>query len=105
MSIIDWSDPEEMLGLLVDSVRDELMEERSDRERAKFLRSLSDALEALALQSPLPPDRILARLRIAAAAGPLEFRDDPALVHVHDCIRELERIVEEGPYRCQAQRL
>ena len=77
MSIIDWSDPEEMLGLLVDSVRDELMEERSDRERAKFLRSLSDALEALALQSPLPPGRILVRLRIAAAAGPWNFETIP----------------------------
>ena len=97
MSIIDWSDPEEMLGLLVDSVRDELMEERSDRERAKFLRSLSDALEALALQSPLPPGRILARLRIVAAARPPAFREDPALVHVRDCISELERIVGEGP--------
>ena len=36
MSLIDWSDPEEMLGLLVEYIRDELIEEQRDRRRAAF---------------------------------------------------------------------
>jgi hypothetical protein len=31
MSILDWSDPEEMVGLLAEYIRDELLEERHDR--------------------------------------------------------------------------
>ena len=94
MSIIDWSDPEEMLGLLVEYIRDELTGEQADRERARFLRSLSSALEALTSHGPLPPQTILGRLRTVAESQPAAFLNDPAFVHVQDCIQELQRIAD-----------
>lgn len=96
MSIIDWSDPEEMLGLLVESVQDELTAEQSDRERARFLRSLSAALADLASRAPLSASGVLTKLRAVADAQPRAFVKDPAFVHVEDCIEELERIVGQA---------
>ncbi len=97
MSIIDWSDPEEMLGLLVEYVRDELTGERHDRERRGFLRSLWGALDALDSQGSLSAREALPRLRSVADEQPSAFASDPALVHVRDCILELERIVVQAP--------
>jgi len=89
MSIIDWSDPEEMLGLLADYIRDEWQEEQRDRERAAFLRQLSSAIERLTFEEERD---LLADLRAIHDAQPEEFARDPALVHVSHCIEELERI-------------
>ncbi len=93
VSMIDWSDPDEMLGLLVEYVRDELAAAHGDRERAAFLRSLRSALDALAARGRLSPRGALARLRRIAEAQPAAFIGDPASIHVRDCIVELERIV------------
>lgn len=54
MSIIDWSDPDEMLGLLAEYVQDECLEEHSDRERVVFLRELSRSVKSLASRARRP---------------------------------------------------
>jgi hypothetical protein len=37
MSLIDWSDPDEMLGLLIEYVADETVASHDDLDRADFL--------------------------------------------------------------------
>jgi hypothetical protein len=97
MTFIDWSDPEEMLGLLAEYVADERAGEGEDRERAEFLDDLGAALMDLVPQaqewSVLEVGERLRELRDSQAP---EFRGDPALVHLEDCIQELERIAAEG---------
>ena len=94
MSFIDWSDPEEMLGLLAEYVADEALAEREDRDRATFLDALSSQLTALAsMADELPAKAAVERLRDIYESQPVEFAEDVALSHVDDCIQELERIV------------
>ena len=93
MSLIDWSDPEEMLGLLVEFVADERLEERSDRERAAFLEELSSAIRDLARKAAdLSTGETIEGLRHIADSVASEFAGDPAMIHVEDCIQELEQI-------------
>jgi hypothetical protein len=92
MSFINWSDAEEMLGLLSEYVIDEYRES-NDAIRSGFLRALSAELEELALgASELSVREAIDQLRILRDSQPAEFRDDPALIHMEDCIAELERI-------------
>lgn len=96
MSLIDWSDPEEMLGLLAEYVADERLAERDDRRRTRFLNELSSALTALASQGQeLSTRATIGRLREIYDRQPAEFSADPALVHLDDCIQELERIADQ----------
>lgn len=88
MSIIDWSDPEEMVGLLADYVRDELLAETRDSARVRFLRDLANEVDALA-RSPHDAEVRLREIRDSQAS---EFADDRALVHLQECIAELQRI-------------
>jgi hypothetical protein len=95
MSLIDWSDPEEMLGLLAEYVADERLAERDGR-RTRFLNELSSALSALASQQ-LSTRATIDRLREMQDGQPAEFSADPTLVHLDDCVQELERIAaQEG---------
>lgn len=97
MSFIDWSDPEEMLGLLAEYVVDEQLAEREDRQRARFLKELAAALRDLASHAPdLSTRTTIDRLRGIFESQPSEFGTDPALVHLDDCIQELERIVSQA---------
>lgn len=96
MSMIDWSDPEEMLGLLAEYLRDELRDEYSDEERRTFLRALISEVDALASDANAPASSLLERLREISDAQPAEFNADPVLSHVHDCIEELSRITRSG---------
>lgn len=91
--MIDWSDPEEMLGLLAEYVRDEWLSEHRDRDRARFLRQLSSAIESL---TNLPAGDVIAQLRQIHDTQASEFAEDPALVHVDDCIQELSRILAQA---------
>jgi hypothetical protein len=95
MSLIDWSDPEEMLGLLVEYVADETNEPANDRVRATFLRQLSEELTELA--SELPPDgAAIARALLAIRnSQPRELFSDPVIVHLDQCIEELDRIARD----------
>ena len=97
MSIFDWSDPEEMVGLLADYVADELQEETVDRDRARFLRRLASSLTGLAADAAeVSTHTALEQLRTILDSQPPEFADDPALRHVRDCIDELERIFNQS---------
>jgi len=97
MSLIDWSDPEEMLGLLAEFVADERLAEQDDRRRARFLGALSAALSAMASRGEgLSAQAMIDRLRDIYDGQPSEFSADPALVHLEDCIQELERIAGQA---------
>lgn len=95
MSLIDWSDPDEMLGLLLEYVADEARAERGDPERAGFLRLLSKDLEELSDERPGAGERAEA-MQAVRNAQPAEFMNDPVIAHVEACIEELRRIVRDG---------
>jgi hypothetical protein len=91
--LIDWSDPEEMLGLLCEYVADEQFDAHGDDERVRFLAGLSAELGGLAVRAPeLPVDELAGQLRAIDALQRDEFAGDPVLTHVEACIEELERI-------------
>ena len=92
MSLIDWSDPDEMLGLLVEYVVDEMVASHDDADRFDFLNQLSRQLGAIAEQDFEPVDRIELRLREIHASQPRDFASDPVMAHVDACIEELHRI-------------
>jgi hypothetical protein len=91
MSLIDWSDPDEMLGLLVEYVADEAAISHEDPERDGFLNQLSRELGALAVQG-FATDRIELSLREIIDSQPRDFANDPVMAHLEACIEELHRI-------------
>jgi len=93
MTFINWSDPEEMLGLLCEYVDDEKSDLQNDHERVRFLAELSADLADLADRAPgMSADEVIERLRVMHASRADDFADDPVLMHVEACIEELERI-------------
>jgi hypothetical protein len=92
MSLIDWSDPDEMLGLLVDYVADEASASHADRARARYLRTLSRELGDLADQSPATAQRVAQALWEIRSSQPEDFVSDPVIEHFDACIEELHRI-------------
>jgi hypothetical protein len=96
MTFIDWSDSEEMIGLLCEFVADARGESQCDRGRQCFLSELSDALGELNDgSSGISLHEATARLREIRDATDPEFAADPVMGHVSDCIEELERIARE----------
>lgn len=92
MTFIDWSDSEEMLGLLADYVRDSQIES-ADRERTRFLEEISAQLTELAgLAGDISAHEAALRLRVIRDSASARFDRDPVLAHVDECIAELERI-------------
>jgi hypothetical protein len=92
-TLIDWSDPEEMLGLLCEYVADEKLDAQDDAERVRFLAGLSAELANLAVRAPdLSADEVIELLRAIDALQREDFAGDPVLTHVEACIEELERI-------------
>lgn len=95
-TLIDWSDPEEMLGLLCEYVADEKLDTQDD-ERVRFLAELSSELAGLAIRAPdLPADELIEQLRAIDALQREDFAGDPVLTHVEACIEELERIQSQS---------
>jgi hypothetical protein len=92
MSLIDWSDPEEMLGLLVEYVADVTVESHDDADRVHFLNQLSRELGAIAEHDFESVDRIALALREIHDSQPREFANDPVMAHVEACIEEHHRI-------------
>lgn len=92
MSLIDWSDPDEMLGLLVDYVADEANSSHADRARARFLAALSKEVGELADQMPGTAQQVAEALREIRTSQPEEFLTDSVMSHLDACIEELERI-------------
>jgi hypothetical protein len=92
-TLIDWSDPDEMLGLLCEYVADEKSDAQDDHERAMFVSELSAELASLARRAPgMSSDEVIEQLRAIDAFQRDEFAGDPVLKHVEACIEELERI-------------
>jgi hypothetical protein len=91
MSLIDWSDPDEMLGLLIDYVADEAIESH-DADRSQFLNQLSRELGAVADQGFESADRIELTLRDIHDSQPTEFASDAVMAQMEACIEELHRI-------------
>jgi hypothetical protein len=85
MTFIDWSDSEEMIGLLIEYVSDERNESHGERQR--FLSALLTDLQAEQLD--------LRRLQNIYDSIDPDFKNDDVAVHVHDCIEELKRVNHE----------
>lgn len=92
MTLIDWSDPEAMLGRLVEYVQDEAGVAQNDRRRAAFLRQLSRELLDAAERPFQSAEETAAILRGIENEQPRELAGDPVMVHVAACIDELDRI-------------
>ena len=92
MSLIDWSDPDEMLGLLIEYVTHEALTESSDAERADFLLGLSRELENLSGIDFVAVDQIADAISEIRASQPREFTNDAVIAHLDACIDELHRI-------------
>lgn len=92
MSLIDWSDPDEMLGLLVDYVTDEANRAYPDQERATFLGALVEELGDLADRSSGSVRQLTQALQQIRNSQPEEFVSDPVIAHLEACIEELHRI-------------
>ena len=90
MSLIDWSDPDEMVGLLLEYVADELTAE-NDVERSSFLRDLLTDLEGVA-GVELPVGHLAEAMQEVRNAQPGEFMADPVITHIDACVEELHRI-------------
>ena len=99
MSLIDWSDPDEMLGLLVEYVADEKAEARGDAGRAEFLNQLWEELVRIAEQNCDSAQQIALDLQSVLDDVPSDFADDPVMSHVEACIEELVRIGSSEPGR------
>lgn len=96
MSHIDWSDPETMLGLLVEYVADEAVTTQDDRGRADFLDQLSQDLLDVTEQELESSVEIENTLREILDSQPREFVNDAVMIHVAHCLDELARISREG---------
>jgi hypothetical protein len=95
MSLIDWSDPDEMLGLLIDYVDDEAIASH-DAARSNFLNELSRELAAVADRRFTSAARIEQTLREVHDAQPSEFASDEVMAHMEACIEELHRIESDA---------
>jgi hypothetical protein len=95
MSFIDWSDHEEMLGLLLEYVADEAATSQGDPARVAFLRTLLQRLESVAEAELESVRQIADALREIRSSQFVEFMADPVLDHLDDCMEELERIATQ----------
>ena len=92
MSLIDWADPDEMLGLLAEYVADEALASHGDRDRSHFLERLSRVLNAVARHDFQSVQQMELTLREIHDSQPGEFANDPVMAHVEACIEEIHRI-------------
>jgi hypothetical protein len=96
LSFIDWSDPEDMFGLLVEYVMDE-QNEAEDSKRRRFLSGLKRQLEEMQeLFVNLPPAEAVNALRAIHRSVAKEFENDPVAQHLEACASELQRIHERN---------
>ena len=98
MTFIDWSDPEEMLGLLTEYVADARIESETEPARSSFLAALLNDLTELNRNSDqVALDDLAGGLRRIHASHARDLAGDPVLRHVEDCLEELDRIrAEDG---------
>lgn len=92
MPFIDWSDPEEMVGLLAEYVADQRAD-AGDSQRRRFLsRLLADIARLQDAFGSLSAGQRLEALRTIHASVDRDFGDDEVAGHLAACIEELERI-------------
>lgn len=92
MAYVDWSDSEDMFGLLVDYMYD-ARSDADDARRRSFLSGLITHLEALQERfDALPAAAVVSRLREIESSIDEEFEQDPVVEHLKACADELERI-------------
>lgn len=100
MTFIDWSDSEEMLGLLSEYVADARQDSLGDPARTSFLHALfTDLSQLTRLSDGASLDDTIDRLRLIHESHSDDFAEDPVLLHVEACIDELERIRGESGQR------
>ena len=93
MTYIDWSDAEDMFGLLIDYVHD-ARSDTEDSKRRGFLSGLIRDLEILQERfDDLPGVEAAARLRDIESSIDEEFKEDPVIDHLKACADELERVM------------
>lgn len=92
MTFIDWSDPEEMLGLLLEYVADEVLVPENDGDRSDFLRRLLRDLEVASGREFAAVDQIAHQLEEIRDMQSRDFLTDPVIAHLDACIEELRRI-------------
>lgn len=96
VSFINWSDPEEMLSLLLEYVEGEWSESHADPHRRRFLCTLLEDLSDLERRfASLSGAGRLAALHETIAALDAEFASDPVVEHLAHCAEEIERINRE----------
>lgn len=97
MTFIDWSNPEEMLGLLSEYVADARNDSAADPGRERSLDALLRDLTQLTRGSDgIAVETTIEDLRRIHGAHSEDLAGDPVLVHVGACIEELERIRREN---------
>ena len=93
MSLIDWSDPENLLDMLLEFVTDAKTESHGKVRRQRFLDYLVANLTAA--QQRVSSDDLLETItqlrRIYDSIDP-EYQEDPVVDHIKACTEELERI-------------
>lgn len=103
MTFINWSDSEEMLGLLIEFVADERSESQGDLPRRTFLTDILGQLTELSDRfASLPANDVIDQLRAIRESMAGEFDGDPITAHVDACIGELERINSDLPLSADA---
>ena len=96
MTFLNWSDPEELIGLLTEYVTDEKNQSEGDPARGKFLSDLSGRLNEFDRHFETGSvDEAIAKLRGIRKSIIPEFSDDPVVEHVDACLEELERVKAE----------
>lgn len=97
MPFVDWSDPDDMLDLLLEFLADERAE-AEDGDRRRFLSRLIADLDRLHGRfERIPAMERIESLRALHGSVEAAFEADPAVAHLADCVRELERIQDRAP--------
>ena len=93
MTFINWSESEEILGLLAEYIADERSKTFDDWMRRQLLDDLLRDVSALAEgEHTLRPKDVITRLRKIERSSRDELVGDPVHDHLVACIQELERI-------------
>ena len=97
MSYIDWSDAEEMSGLLIEFVEDELGKAHGDPMRRRFLEKLDSDLIALQERiTTMTRDENIDAFKEVQGAIEDDFENDPVVEHLEAFVEELQRIRGEA---------
>ncbi|HJR52076.1 MAG TPA: hypothetical protein VJ982_00035 [Gemmatimonadota bacterium] len=97
MTFIDWSNPEEMLGLLSEYVADARNDSAADPARERSLDALlRDLMQLTRGSDGITVEETIDGLHRIHESHVENLAGDPVLVHVGACIEELERIRAES---------